>query len=265
MGETDQPRPVLIALGSNLGNREANLSQACDRISQQQGVDGFVASRWLDTSPVGGPSQERFLNGAAFFRTQLSLPELFSLLKETERQVGRAKTERWGPREIDLDLLLYGEEIVTGDPTVPHPRMAFRNFVLAPAVEVAPDMRHPLIGWTIRELLDHLQTCPPAFAFAMRDEQRMRRLTSLVSEKNVAKLTPKVSFCDFVLPKALIWQTLWAEDSEVPSSGTVARPKLVITDSFVEKVSLGPLIDVSQMTDNEAVVEIVAAIEAMRQ
>ena len=184
--------PVLIALGSNLGDKRRNLDLACERVAALDGVSEFQKSDWLSTQPVGGPaSQEIFLNGAATFTTSRPSVELFHALKNIERQLGRENTLRWGPRLIDIDLLLYGEEMFhdpASDLHVPHPRMAFRHFVLAPAAEVAPDMRHPVIGWTISLLLEHLQTSPPVVVFGLKNQGQANRLAAEVSTESGASI-----------------------------------------------------------------------------
>lgn len=148
----------LIGLGSNLGDRAAQLDQACRAIANHPQIWGLVRSRYHATTPVGGPSgQPDFLN--AVVRAQTSMPpeELLNWLLQTERKLGRVAGTRWGPRVLDLDLLLY-DELVVSRPglELPHPRMAFRRFVLEPAADVAPAFVHPTTGWTIARLLEHL-------------------------------------------------------------------------------------------------------------
>lgn len=157
---------ALIGLGSNLGDPQENLDRALALLQTTPGVANVVISRPFATSPIGGPSgQGEFLNAAARLSTTLSPLELLDVLQDIESQLGRTRKVHWGPRTIDLDLLLYGDEIIESSRlTVPHPRLAVRKFALAPASEVAADMRHPQIGWTIAELLDHLVSAPPYFA-----------------------------------------------------------------------------------------------------
>ena len=160
----------LIGLGSNLGNREESLHQAATRLSRWPDVTQIALSRWRQTAPVGGPAgQGVFLNGAAVVETSLAPEALLAALLAIEVDLGRRPGERWGPRVVGLDLLLY-DQLVLDTPAllVPHPRMAWRRFVLEPAAEVAPEMLHPTTGWTVRRLLDHLNRAIPYVAITGR-------------------------------------------------------------------------------------------------
>ncbi len=131
-----------IGLGSNVGDRRKNLLAAL-RLLDQYGVKVDAVSSAYDTDPVG-PPQPNFLNAACKVETTLSSRQLVKVLKELEEEAGRTKSERWGPREIDLDLLLYGSETIDEpDLKVPHPEMTIRAFVMVPLLEIEPLIELP--------------------------------------------------------------------------------------------------------------------------
>lgn len=153
---------VFIGLGSNLGDRESNLRAAVVALEDAPDVCVQRVSRFIETLPEGGPPQSSYLNAAAELRTELTPRRLLDLLLTVEARQGRVRTERWGPRTLDLDLLLYGDEVVNEpDLRVPHPRMADRTFVLQPLADIAPDVRHPVLEKTIRQLLQELAASAP--------------------------------------------------------------------------------------------------------
>ncbi|MFZ1934907.1 MAG: 2-amino-4-hydroxy-6-hydroxymethyldihydropteridine diphosphokinase [Thermoguttaceae bacterium] len=156
----------LISLGSNEGDRQANLEAATARLAGYPGMRLVARSSWRETAAVGGPAgQNDFLNGAVKVETSLLPQELLAFLQQIEGELGRRRVERWGPRPIDLDLLLYDELILTTPALLlPHPRMVWRRFVLEPAAEVAGSMLHPTIGWSIARLLAHLNESLPYVA-----------------------------------------------------------------------------------------------------
>ena len=135
-----------IALGSNLGDREATIRGALDALADEPAIEVVAVSSLVDTEPVGIVDQPRFLNGAAALETELSAQDLLALLLDVERRFGRRRegVPAQGPRTLDLDLLLYGdEEIDEPGLRVPHPRLHERGFVLGPLAEVAPGLEVP--------------------------------------------------------------------------------------------------------------------------
>jgi len=133
-----------VGLGANLGNREEMLQHAIALLSAADGVEVLAVSELRETDPVGVVDQPPFLNGAAAVDTTLSARELLDTLLAIERSLGRVRAERWGPRTIDLDLLLYGDEIVD-EPglRVPHPHLHERRFALEPLAELDPELAIP--------------------------------------------------------------------------------------------------------------------------
>ncbi|MGB3494283.1 MAG: 2-amino-4-hydroxy-6-hydroxymethyldihydropteridine diphosphokinase [Elainellaceae cyanobacterium] len=142
-----------IALGSNLGNSEAILAGALDKLSHMPDVEVSTVSPIFVTAAVG-PPQPDYLNACALLTTHRSPRELLTLLLDIETQFGRERRERWGPRRLDLDLLMFDDCIIE-EPglQIPHPRMAERAFVLVPLAEVAPDWVEPTTGEAIAHLL----------------------------------------------------------------------------------------------------------------
>ena len=142
-----------VGLGANLGNREEALEQAVALLEATERVDVIAVSELRETDPVGVLDQPRFLNGAVAVDTTLSARGLLDTLLAIERSLGRVRVERWGPRTVDLDLLLYGDEIVD-EPglRVPHPRLHERRFALEPLVELDSELVIPGRG-RVPELL----------------------------------------------------------------------------------------------------------------
>jgi 2-amino-4-hydroxy-6-hydroxymethyldihydropteridine diphosphokinase len=151
-----------FALGSNLGDRAANLNAAIQKLSQVDRVNVRRVSPFLDNPAVGGPANSpRFLNAVAELVTTLSPEELLIHLLEVERSLGRVRREKWGPRTIDLDLLLYDSEVIqTEQLKVPHPHMHERSFVLQPLAELAPRLVHPISKKTVDEMLAAVRATP---------------------------------------------------------------------------------------------------------
>jgi 2-amino-4-hydroxy-6-hydroxymethyldihydropteridine diphosphokinase len=142
-----------VGLGSNLGDREETIAQAIALLGEQPGIEVLAASTLDETEPWGPIEQPRFLNGAVVLETTLEPRALLGVLLDVERRLGRVREERFGPRTIDLDLLVYGE-VVLDEPglTVPHPRLRERAFALEPLAELDPSLVVPGQG-AVAELL----------------------------------------------------------------------------------------------------------------
>lgn len=144
---------VFLGLGSNVGERHAFLNAAATAIKHVAGVNVIWASSVYETDPVGKTDQPKFLNAVLEIETPLLPPVLMAELQRIEQRLGRTTTERWGPREIDIDILLY-DGLVHADETlrVPHTELDKRKFVLIPLREIAPDVVHPISGLTATEM-----------------------------------------------------------------------------------------------------------------
>jgi 2-amino-4-hydroxy-6-hydroxymethyldihydropteridine diphosphokinase len=130
-----------LALGSNLGDRVAHLQGAINALAKTDGVAVTALSHVYETAPVGGPPQDEYLNAVVAIDTDLDPHALLSLAQRIERDAQRVRAERWGPRTLDVDVLLF-DDVALDDPdlTIPHPRMWERDFVLAPLRDVAPEL-----------------------------------------------------------------------------------------------------------------------------
>jgi 2-amino-4-hydroxy-6-hydroxymethyldihydropteridine diphosphokinase len=160
---------VFLGIGSNLGDREAALEKALAGL----GARGFhvtARSSFYLTEPVGGPPQGWFLNGVVRGDTPLDPETLLEACLAVEREAGRTRSVRYGPRTLDLDILLYGSELRdTPQLQLPHPRLHLRRFVLTPLAEIDPDVLHPRLGLTAAELL---QRCPDASRVVKAETRR---------------------------------------------------------------------------------------------
>ena len=155
---------VYLGVGSNLGDRRANIERALALLGEHEEIEVEALSSLIETEPVGGPPQGAYLNAAARVHTDLLPLELLSQLKIVERRLGRVKTEEPNsPRPLDLDILFYDDVVIVEGKslTVPHPRLAERAFVLEPLVELAPELVHPRLGLTVRQLLERLRSDAP--------------------------------------------------------------------------------------------------------
>jgi 2-amino-4-hydroxy-6-hydroxymethyldihydropteridine diphosphokinase len=143
-----------IGIGSNLGDRYQNCLKAIEMMREIPGCGISALSGWYLTQPIGVTGQEWYVNGAAGVSTTGTAEELLAHLLSIEKFLGRVRSRKWEPRVIDLDILLFGKEMIDADELrIPHPLMHLRRFVLAPLAEIAPDVIHPRLGLSILELL----------------------------------------------------------------------------------------------------------------
>jgi 2-amino-4-hydroxy-6-hydroxymethyldihydropteridine diphosphokinase len=158
-----------LSLGSNLGDRLGYLMQAIDSISGIPGVNIRKVSSVYETEPVGVSEQPDFLNIAAAIKTEMEPLELLRNLKEIEKTIGRIHRERWREREIDIDIIFYGDRRISSvELTIPHASAHLRRFVLEPLAEIASNFRHPVTHQTVAQLLE-----------ACSDRSAVRRLHEL--------------------------------------------------------------------------------------
>ena len=144
---------VYLLLGSNLGERAANIANAVTQLENQE-VKPVKLSALYETEPWGNKNQPSFINQAGKFRTATSAAELIQLILKIEKEMGRKRTKKWEPRIIDIDILFYGDKVITEkNLQIPHPELEKRKFALIPMSEIAPELVHPVLKKSIRDLL----------------------------------------------------------------------------------------------------------------
>lgn len=250
----------LISFGSNLGNSRQIVLEAATFLESDQHVSQLQTSELLQTQPIGGPpDQPQFVNGAWRIQTSLPAADLLSLLHRIERQFGRERRVRWDSRSLDLDLLLYGDQIISAtDCTIPHPRMSFRRFVLQPAVPIAGEMSHPICQTSLSNLLRCLDERRKAIQLIMSPSRQSvigQRLQEWESEF-------KLGYFDFANSDSLRQEN----PAMLRVFDLVDQDKLSFLnerqDLFIEHQ--GPVLILEDASEEQVVTEIVAAIETMR-
>lgn len=150
-------KTAYIGIGSNLGDKLANCLNAIDRIGRIPGCTVTARSDFFRTEPVGVEGHDWYVNAAISIEAAIPARQLLENLLSIERDLGRKRNKKWDPRTIDLDILLFGQDVTDEqDLTVPHPMMHLRKFVLVPMVQLAPGLMHPLLKQTMTELLDNI-------------------------------------------------------------------------------------------------------------
>ena len=159
---------VFLSLGSNLGDRLSNIQQAVSSLGMHEKIKIIKTSSFYETAPWGNKNQEWFINAALALDTELAADELLYLCQNIEVQLGRVRkaNEKWSQRAIDIDILMYDDELISRpDLVVPHPLMHLRAFVLVPMLEVKSDLIHPVFNKTISELYDELANPEDVFLY----------------------------------------------------------------------------------------------------
>jgi len=143
-----------LGLGSNLGDRIKNLELAISAISEHPEILVHAVSSFYETEPMGYQDQDWFINQVIQIDTTLSPDELLTEIRKIENALGRKRRIKWGPRTMDIDILLYGDMVIESSIlTIPHPLLTKRLFVLIPLAEIAPSLKHPVLGRSIRHIL----------------------------------------------------------------------------------------------------------------
>jgi 2-amino-4-hydroxy-6-hydroxymethyldihydropteridine diphosphokinase len=242
--------------------------------------------------PLGGPrDQSEFLNAAAVIETTIPPLTLLSELQSIETRHGRQRRERWSPRTLDIDVLLYGNEVAETEMlTLPHPRMSFRRFVLQPAAEVAPRMLHPVIGWPVERLLLHLDAASDQVAVLSPSESLRSEVAALLANRFGAKAMdrPQFATADALWPPAVTtWLGISPRSTQNPSTilqqaglpyAAAAFPKLTILldaepqsrgarksewSSVVRRPGRGPTLRLQVSDQGTLQDEVVAAVESI--
>ncbi|MBN1845226.1 MAG: 2-amino-4-hydroxy-6-hydroxymethyldihydropteridine diphosphokinase [Sedimentisphaerales bacterium] len=151
-------KTAYIGIGSNLGDRARTIAQALALLNYTDMIWVVQVAGLVETDPIGGPAgQGSYLNSVAQLHSCMSARELLQFLHRIEARLGRTRRRRWGPRSIDLDLLLFEDQVIREpDIQVPHPRMHERRFVMAPLAQIAPHLVHPVLHKTVRQILAEL-------------------------------------------------------------------------------------------------------------
>ncbi len=234
----------LIGLGSNLGEKQQILESAVATLAEH--LDDVRVSPWYSCPAVGGPgNQEDFLNGCVRANCATTAAKLVELLHAIEKEAGRERTVRWSSRTLDCDLLLFGDQqIDTQTLVVPHPRMITRRFVLEPACEIAGDMVHPFIGWTIDHLYQNLMESSPHFCVIGSSDAFVNEVAGVVHEEVGGRLLDRkcLSSTRSIPEEALEWTLavdglIASEASAVTCTFWAGEPWLYASQPALQKAA----------------------------
>ena len=253
---------ALIAFGSNQGDSEEFLQSVLKKIEACDQIDSVRCSPPMYTKAVGGEDQPDFLNAVISVSTRFSADQLHQRLVEIENESGRLRRTRWGARTVDLDLLLFDQQVInSSDLTLPHPRMSFRRFVLEPALAVAEEMIHPLSGLSIKQLVQHLDQAEQDFQIVLppstKDQEHARQSWSETLHSGLHDVQPDQVFTIF-------------ESGKSVSQRSKARFLVFDLDQFDPCISdsivrlAAPTLNLTKCSTAERRREINAAIQAAR-
>mgnify|MGYP000200449772 CR=1 FL=1 len=157
-------KTLVLSLGSNLGNRYANIKQSIALLSERFNTS-ITEAQYYETPPWGELNQSKFINTAVSLATELSAQQCFEIAQSIEKEMGRLKVKKWGPRNIDIDIIFYGEDTIkTEELEIPHPRLQDRAFVLAPLLDLFPDKKHPETSTLLSSYLSQLNNDAVVFS-----------------------------------------------------------------------------------------------------
>ena len=241
-----------VGLGSNLDDRRGHLGRAVAMLREAGGR--VTPSRYYETRPVGGPpGQNAYLNAAAEVETNLSAVRFLDLLQAIEHQEGRVRREHWGERTLDLDLLLFGDQVIHTDRLiVPHPRMMLRAFVLAPLATIAPEAIEPRSGKSVRELLANCDARPgvidlPGWKIVAPDAFADIALVLSTADWQIQDSLAKNESCNPTTTFRVLWDQVL---KELDAPTTISRdwPPTVAVDTSSEKLAIMETLTTAEAT-----------------
>ena len=260
-------KDCLVSFGSNLGDSQLTIDDALAELrlriheyENHEHENEFRVSDYYSTRPIGGPTDQRvFINGAVYFQSSLEPRKILELLHSIERSHGRERRIRWDSRTLDLDLLIYGDTILFDEGfLLPHPRMCFRQFVLQPAAQIAPELVHPICSVSMQVLLDAVQQREFDILLATSAE-KVEAISELVQKEkpySALKIIDWTKLPEIAMEPANY--KLVALDIDSNSAHEILeREKNIIA------WQKGPVVLLAEQTEDKLVGELTAAIDAM--